>query len=158
MRSLPLLLLLGCAEEPLPPLVDLDGDGSVAPADCDDHDSSVFPSATEVCDGIDNDCDGVTDNGGSIEDGGALDARGWFRDADGDGYGNAGDTVRACTAPEGYLNAAGDCDDNDAEVSPDGIEVCDEANRDEDCDGASDDNDEDATGQTTWYADLDFDW
>ncbi len=157
MRSLPLLLLLGCAEEPIIPVVDLDGDGSVAPADCDDHDSSVFPSATEVCDGIDNDCDGVTDNSGSIEDGGALDARGWFRDADGDGYGTANDTVRACSAPEGYLNAAGDCDDTDAEVSPEGSEVCDDANRDEDCDGASDDNDEDATGQTTWYADPDGD-
>ena len=58
--------------------VDLDGDGFagdffdsscddiyfVSSTDCDDDDSSVKPSATEVCDGIDNDCNGVIDSAG----------------------------------------------------------------------------------------------
>jgi hypothetical protein len=41
-----------------------DGGGSiVAGDDCDDSDSDQNPSASEVCDGDDEDCDGVADNG-----------------------------------------------------------------------------------------------
>lgn len=32
-------------------------------ADCDDTDASISPSATEVCDGVDNNCDGDIDEG-----------------------------------------------------------------------------------------------
>lgn len=43
--------------------VDADGDGYVAPADCDDTAATINPGATEVCgDGIDNDCDAIIDN------------------------------------------------------------------------------------------------
>ncbi len=43
---------------------DLDGDGfRVQDGDCDDHDGEAFPSAIEVCNGIDDDCDGGTDEG-----------------------------------------------------------------------------------------------
>jgi hypothetical protein len=42
---------------------DCDGDGYVAPADCDDLDPRVNPEAFDfVGDGIDNDCDGTADN------------------------------------------------------------------------------------------------
>jgi hypothetical protein len=40
---------------------DMDGDGVAPPSDCDDEDASIFPGATEVCDGIDNDCDAQID-------------------------------------------------------------------------------------------------
>lgn len=33
------------------------------PSDCDDTNSSVYPGATEVCDGLDNNCDGNIDEG-----------------------------------------------------------------------------------------------
>jgi hypothetical protein len=37
---------------------DTDGDGYVAPEDCDDTDASVYPGAPDWCDGTDQDCDG----------------------------------------------------------------------------------------------------
>jgi predicted CxxxxCH...CXXCH cytochrome family protein len=43
--------------------IDLDSDESDACLDCDDDNSSVYPGATEVCDGLDNDCDGEVDEG-----------------------------------------------------------------------------------------------
>ena len=46
-----------------------------------------------------------------------------------------------------------DCNDNDARIHPNAEEVCDSV--DNNCDGAIDDAS--ATGQTTWYADLDGD-
>jgi len=46
--------------------LDTDGDGdgfSVCDGDCDDSDDTVYPGATELCDGKNNDCDGVTADG-----------------------------------------------------------------------------------------------
>jgi len=56
--------------------------------DCDDNDSSIYPGASEICDGRDNDCDGTP---GPDE-----------VDADGDGY----------------MVCEYDCDDSDANVHP----------------------------------------
>jgi hypothetical protein len=95
--------------------------------DCDDADSAENPAADEVCDGDDDDCDGTTDESD------AIDATTWHRDADSDGYG--GTTTRvACTQPSGYITDATDCDDTDATIAPDQVEVCDD-NVDQDCDG-----------------------
>ncbi|MDD4628629.1 MAG: S8 family serine peptidase [Candidatus Peribacteraceae bacterium] len=43
--------------------LDRDGDGSLIPDDCNDHDAAVRPGAAELCDGIDNNCNGTTDEG-----------------------------------------------------------------------------------------------
>lgn len=52
MRVVGLLWLAGC----LPP--DMDGDGSLIPADCDDANAKVHPGAGETCgNGVDDDCD-----------------------------------------------------------------------------------------------------
>ena len=55
--------------------------------DCDDTNAAINPGATEVCDGADNDCDTVVDEG--------LPLNTYYRDADGDGYGDATAAKRA---------------------------------------------------------------
>src|SRR5690606_30709103 len=37
--------------------------GSLNPIDCRPRDPAVFPGATEVCNGVDDDCDGEIDDG-----------------------------------------------------------------------------------------------
>ena len=120
--------------------------------DCDDTDSSINTSGTEVCDSSDNDCDGTVDESD------ATDASTWTIDADGDGYGsdsgNAATQV-ACDQPSGYAASTDDCDDGDSAISPAATEVCDDT--DNDCDGDIDDDDSSVTGQTTWTIDADGD-
>ena len=40
----------------------------------------------------------------------------WFRDVDGDGVGDANDSVSECTQPAGFVAASGDCDDANGAV------------------------------------------
>ncbi len=113
---------------------DLDGDNFITTAqggtDCDDSRAAVYPGATEVCDGVDNNC-----AGGETD---AVSTRRFFADGDGDGYGNPLAEVFACLRPAGAVDTGTDCDDADASAHPDQEEVlCD--GRDEDCDGTKDD-------------------
>jgi len=123
---------------------DDDGDGWAACEDCDDADAAVNPDGEELCNGVDDDCDG------SIDEADASDAASWYADVDGDGYGDAGSTTTACTAPSGYVGDATDCDDDDASVHPAGAEACNGV--DDDCDGSTDEGVLD-----TFYADVDGD-
>ncbi len=75
--------------------------------DCDDGDAAVNPSATEVCDSVDNDCDGRVDEGVETT---------WYQDDDGDGQGRAGVSTTACSAPSGYVSNADDCYDSNADA------------------------------------------
>ena len=51
----------------------------------------------------------------------------WYLDADGDGLGDANDTVTACGQPEGHVAISTDCDDADASITAPG-DPCDDGN------------------------------
>jgi len=171
-----LLVLLAC--------YDADADGFPIAEDCDDGAVGVYPEATEVCDGVDQDCDGHVDE----EVGTWL-----YADNDGDGHGGKG---RWACEIGGLLERGGDCDDGDAAVYPgapepdcadpvdyncdgvtlytdsdgDGAAACEDCNDhdpsvlpgaeelcngvDDDCDGLIDYGPVDAV---TWYPDEDGD-
>ena len=97
--------------------------------DCDDENPSVAPGAAEQCNEGDDDCDGEID-----ED---IVNLNWYPDNDGDSYGDgAGDVVVDCKDPGFRAAVPGDCDDDNAEVNPARIEVCNGI--DDDCDGLVD--------------------
>jgi hypothetical protein len=135
-----------------PSQTDNDGDGSIVGADCDDADPGRFPGNPELCDGVDQDCDEEIDEDPS-------DGATYYLDGDGDGFG--GEAVVACAQPEGSVSVEGDCDDSNAAINPDAQEVCDDAGIgvDEDCDGFSNDADDDVlpSSQTEFYPDEDGD-
>jgi uncharacterized repeat protein (TIGR03803 family) len=110
--------------------------------DLNDNDGTIFPGAPELCDGKDNDSDGDTDEG-------CPEATTWYRDADGDGWGNANTSKIAPTQPVGYVSNKLDC--NDRNKTKGGPEVCD--GRDNDCDGVIDNGFE----LKPFYSDFDGD-
>ena len=117
----------------------LDGVGG----DCDDGDPLINPDAIELCDGVDQNCSGSEDD--------AADAIPWYPDVDADGFGDDDAAVIDCVPVPDFITDGGDCDDDDADSFPGGVEVCDEA--DNDCNGVVDDG----TPIQEWWADLDGD-
>ncbi|MBM4394496.1 MAG: thrombospondin type 3 repeat-containing protein [Deltaproteobacteria bacterium] len=105
------------------------------PGDCADLAPDVNPDGTETCgNGIDDDCSGAADEEG------AQGCIPFFKDVDQDGWGSTLAGPRCLCAPDtlSYWTAdwAGDCNDIDAAVNPDGAEVCN--GKDDDCDGGID--------------------
>ena len=63
----------------------------------------------------------------------------FYRDADGDGYGNPAVSVQTPSAPVGYVSDNNDCDDTKSSVHPGATEICFNS-IDDDCDGQVDEN------------------
>ncbi len=114
--------------DPGPPPTDDDGDGWFTPEDCDDGDPLVNPDAVEVCDGADNNCDG------NIDVNEAVDATPWYKDGDGDGYGDPAGGIATCSQPPGFVPDGTDCDDANPATNPGAPEVCNDGS-DNNCNG-----------------------
>jgi len=144
--------------------VDADSDGwSDQCGDCDDADSTVFPGAAELCDGVDHDCNGVVDDADKDDDGYIASACGGVDCDDTDLLTNPSG-IETCDGldndcdglPEsggedqdgdGWLVCGGDCDDARFDVNPGAIEICNEV--DDNCDSFIDegwDRDQDSDG------------
>ena len=115
--------------------------------DCDDSSAAVSPAASEVtADGVDNDCDGLET---------------CYLDSDGDDYGSTSTTTSSdldCSG-SGEADNADDCNDGDADISPDGTEVTADG-VDSDCDSTElcfVDSDGDTYGTTSTVSSSDLD-
>ncbi len=97
--------------------------------DCDDTNRNIYPGATELPNGVDDDCDDTIDEGFQI----------YYHDADSDGYGDPNNTQSAVPGeqPEGYVDQAGDCNDADSTINAGAREVC-RNNIDDNCNGQTD--------------------
>lgn len=97
--------------------------------DCDDNDPEVFLNQFEICDDKDNNCDGNVDEIQQLAP--------WYRDEDGDGYGDAESTpVLSCYRVPGRVLSQNDCNDSNNKINPNATEICDGA--DNDCNGLAD--------------------
>ncbi len=109
-------------------------DGGRVQLDCDDSDAGLpfNPLALERCNGLDDNCNGAVDEG-------LMPQTAWYRDTDGDGFGDdsAGNVMTACARPPGFAARAGDCDVMKPLIFPGAAEHCD--NVDENCNGVVDD-------------------
>lgn len=123
---------------------DLDSDGygagdavgcgiALNSTDCDDDNSLIHPDAVELCNNLDDNCDGEVDEFVTAT---------FFADVDGDGFGNASETIQSCELVDGYVENADDCDDSFVgydDLDGDGYgfgesTACGNANNADDCD------------------------
>lgn len=77
-----------------------------------------------------------------------------FLDRDGDGFGDPETEASSCSVIDNAeyddaVSEGGDCDDQDANVSPEALEICNEV--DDDCDTFIDTLDDDVQGTVHWY-------
>ena len=95
--------------------------------DCNDANNAIYPGATEICDGFDNNCNGTNDEG--------LIFNTYYLDSDNDQFG-AGIGLVSCQAIPlpGYVLVNGDCDDMNPNAYPGATEILGN-DMDENCDG-----------------------
>ncbi len=134
---------------------------SALEGDCDNSDPAVYPGASEICDGKDNNCDGLMDDEPNSD---VQDPKTWYQDTDGDRFVYLSTYHQSCVAPDSdYIEEpmllGYECEtapsfpsDNDASIHENAAEVCD--GKDNNCDGTVD---EDQSQWPNWYPDGDGD-
>ncbi|MEN9394377.1 MAG: hypothetical protein RL362_598, partial [Bacteroidota bacterium] len=147
--------------------------------DCDDNNASIYPTAAEICNLIDDNCNFEVDEFVQVSFYQDLDADGFgnanemilscyategyvannedcddgvvtYADLDLDGYGNLDSPIYACSVSNGVVDSGDDCDDNNASIYPTAAEIC----------NLIDDNcnfEVDEFVQVSYYQDLDAD-
>ena len=83
--------------------------------DCNNSNSSINPSATELCNSADDNCNNQIDEG--------LLFQNYYQDFDGDSFGS-GSASSLCASQSGYVNNAFDCNDFQAQINPVAQEIC----------------------------------
>ncbi len=116
------------------PVVELFVDNTL---DCDDTSAEANPKGAEKCDGLDNNCDGTIDEG-------LMPVKTYFRDEDGDGYGDPLMTLMACAAPKGWVESNNDCAPAVFTVHPGAKELCNDV--DDNCNNIKDEGAVDVGG------------
>jgi hypothetical protein len=112
--------------------------------DCNDTNSSIKPTAAEICNGVDENCDNQIDNG--------LTFNNYYTDADGDGFGAIAATAQnSCNPVPGKVTNRTDCNDTLATVKPGAVESCNAV--DDNCDGLVDNG----VTFSNYYTDTDGD-
>jgi hypothetical protein len=81
----------------------------------------------------------------------SVDLTTYYLDSDGDGYGNAANSIIATTVPNAYVNDNTDCNDTDSAINIAATEICDGI--DNNCDGSIDEG----FSFVTYYIDADND-
>lgn len=147
-----IFLLISCGDN------NVDGDG----ANGEENPVTVDTDSDSVVDPYDN-CPGVYNPGQADHDGDGYgnlcdedyldsieDVKIYYKDADGDDYGDPDSSVEAGEQPLGYTLDYTDCNDGNANIHPYATEVCDGLNND--CDSEVDEN-----VKSTFYKDQDND-
>ncbi|MBC8047760.1 MAG: T9SS type A sorting domain-containing protein [Fimbriimonadaceae bacterium] len=111
--------------------------------DCNDANNLINPSATEICNTLDDNCDGNTDEG--------LTFTTYYLDADADGFGNTTDSIYSCSEFAGYVANNFDCNDADNLINSTTLEICNAV--DDNCDG----NEDEGLTFITYFFDADLD-
>ncbi|MBX7107749.1 MAG: sulfatase-like hydrolase/transferase [Chitinophagales bacterium] len=103
---------------------------SLSHNDCNDNNAAINPSASETCNGIDDNCNGTADDG--------LVFTTYYLDQDNDSYGSLADAgTSLCNNPgTGYATNHTDCNDANALINPAGTETCNTL--DDNCNGSAD--------------------
>ena len=109
--------------------------GAAQAGDCNDADEAMNPGGTELCNDKDDDCDGEVDEG---------------CDDDGDNFCDGTMTTIGLPTVCGF--GGGDCNDDDATMSPIATEVCN--GKDDNCNGTIDEGCDDDNDK---YCDSDMD-
>ncbi len=113
-------------------------------SDCNDGNFAVKPSATEVCNGFDDNCNGTAEEG--------LTFLTYYVDGDGDGFGlRMSPGQSSCQPIANRVTNDTDCNDGAPAIRPGATETCNTI--DDDCDGLTDEG----LPTQNWWVDADVD-